>query len=149
MSLNTKVIKYLNELLKHTFDTVKGYKDASRNATNEELKTFILERAKDKIQLEEALKLEIRNLKGKPIEAGSFLNLFKRSWTNFTTSLDHDNSKEICDYCLSEERKGVKEFAIILRNEQLVSANFYKVLEDQNEKNLKAIEALLEKVEKL
>ncbi|MEX2565031.1 MAG: PA2169 family four-helix-bundle protein [Cyclobacteriaceae bacterium] len=149
MSLNTKVIKYLNELLKHTFDAVKGYKDAARNITDQELKDFFIERAREKLLLEEALKAEIKSLKGKPLEAGSFMNIFQRSWTNFKTSLDHDNVKEICDFCISEERKAIKEYGIILRNEKLVSDKFYRILESQNEKNLKSIEALLEKMERL
>ncbi|MEX2512082.1 MAG: PA2169 family four-helix-bundle protein [Cyclobacteriaceae bacterium] len=148
MSLNTKVIKYLNELLKHTLDAVKMYKDAARNITDQELKNFFIERAKEKLLLEEALKAEIKGLKGKAIEAGSFMNIFQRSWTNFKTSLDHNNVKEICDFCISEERKAIKEYGIILRNEKLVSDKFYSILEIQNEKNLKSIEALLEKMEK-
>ncbi|SHN20930.1 conserved hypothetical protein [Cyclobacterium lianum] len=146
MSIQQKLIKYLNQILKHTHDGVKGYKDAARNVGEGPLKDFFIERAKEKIVLRDGLNEEIYRLEGKPLEEGSFLDLFQRSWKNFKTSLDHDNEKEIAKYCLDAEKKATKEFEVLLRNPELVSENFYNLLEAQNQKNLTAIKALLEKI---
>ncbi|WP_439483161.1 PA2169 family four-helix-bundle protein [Cyclobacterium plantarum] len=146
MAIQQKLIKYLNEILKHTHDGIKGYKDAARNIEEGSLKDFFIERAKEKIVLRDALNEEIYRLEGKPLEEGSFLNLFQRSWKNFKTSLDHDNQKEIAKYCLEAEKKATREFDILLRNPELVSETFYSLLEQQNEKNLAAIKALLERI---
>ncbi|WP_154859067.1 PA2169 family four-helix-bundle protein [Cyclobacterium xiamenense] len=146
MAIQQKLINYLNQLLKHAHDSIKGYKDAARNLTEGSLKDFFIERAREKMVLRDALVEEIYRLEGKPIEAGSFLNLFQRSWKNFKTSLDHDNEKEIAKYCLEEEKKAIHDFGVLLRNPELVSADFFTVLEAQHDKNLAASKALIERI---
>ncbi|AKP51262.1 DUF2383 domain-containing protein [Cyclobacterium amurskyense] len=146
MANQTKLIKYLNQILKNTYDGLKSYKDAARNVEEGEIREFFIARAKEKLVLIDAIKEEIYLLEGVPVEEGSLMNLFSRSWNNFKTSLDHDNAKEIAKYCLQEEKERVDEFGVLLRNPELVSEGFFAVLEEQNEKNLAAIKALVEQV---
>ena len=146
MANQTKLIKYLNLLLKNTYDGIKSYKDAARNVEEGSIKEFFIERAKEKLVLRDAIKEEIYLLEGIPVEEGSLMSLFSRSWNNFKTSLDHDNKKEIAKYCLEEEKKRVDEFGVLLRNPELVSETFYTSLEAHNEKTLYAIKALVEQV---
>lgn len=146
MAKESKLIKYLNQILKNTYDGIKSYKDAARNVEEGEIREFFIDRAKEKLLLRDAIKEEIYRLEGIPVEEGSLMNLFSRSWKNFKTSLDHDNEKEIAKYCLEEEKKRVDEYGILLRNPELVSETFFEVLKEQNEKNLVAIKALIEQV---
>jgi uncharacterized protein (TIGR02284 family) len=146
MATETKLIKYLNQILKNTYDGIKSYRDAARNVEEGEIREFFIDRAKEKLVLKDAIKEEIYRLEGLPVEEGSLMNLFSRSWKNFKTSLDHDNEKEIAKYCLEEEKKRVDEYGILLRNPELVSETFFKVLNTQNEKNLVAIKALIDRV---
>lgn len=146
MANQTKLIKYLNLLLKNTYDGIKSYKDAARNVEEGSIKEFFIKRAREKLVLRDAIKEEIYLLEGVPVEEGSLMSLFSRSWNNFKTSLDHDNTKEIAKYCLEEEKKRVDEFGVLLRNPELVSETFYAALEAHNEKNLDAIKALVEQV---
>ena len=146
MATETKLIKYLNQILKNTYDGIKSYRDAARNVEEGEIREFFIDRAKEKLVLKDAIKEEIYRLEGLPVEEGSLMNLFSRSWKNFKTSLDHDNEKEIAKYCLEEEKKRVDEYGILLRNPELVSETFFKVLNTQNEKNLVAIKALIDLV---
>lgn len=146
MAIQQKLINYLNQILRHTHESIKGYKDAARNLGEGPLKEFFIERAKEKMVLRDALVAEIYRLEGQPIEKGGFLNLFERSWKNFKTSLDHDNEQEIAKYCLDEEKKATKEFGVLLRNPELVSEDFFKILTNQHEKNLAASKALVEKI---
>ena len=146
MANQTKLINYLNQILKNTYDGIKSYKDAARNVEEGTIREFIIDRAKEKLVLINAIKEEIYLLEGIPVEEGSLMNLFSRSWNNFKTSLDHDNAKEIAKYCLEEEKKRMKEFGVLLRNPELVSEAFFEILDAQNEKNLAAIKALVEQI---
>ncbi|MFC4870647.1 PA2169 family four-helix-bundle protein [Negadavirga shengliensis] len=142
MAQNKKLINYLNDMLAHNVDTVRGYQDAARNVVNETLKNFFISQAKKRLSLSEELKAEITAQGGKPVEEASFFNVFQRSWTNFRTSLNHDNEKEVCKFCLSAEEKSIREYDVILRNQNLVSERFYKAVENQKQITLEAKEAL-------
>lgn len=129
-------------MLAHNVDTLRIYKDAARNVENETLQNFFINQARKRLSLSDEIKKEIKKLGGKPVEEASFFNVFQRSWTNFKTSLTHDNAKEVCESCISEEQKSIKEYDVVLRNDELVSKNFYEVLENHKMVTLEAIEAL-------
>lgn len=138
----------LNDLLERNFDAVQGYKDAARNVTNEELKSFFISQAKERLKLSEEIKVEIRLLGGFPVKEGSFLGIFHRSWMNFKTSLNHDNEKEVCEACIIGEQKAIREYDLLLSHKDAWSERLLQELQNHKTVTQQAIQDLEELKEK-
>ncbi|EON78494.1 hypothetical protein ADIS_1009 [Lunatimonas lonarensis] len=148
MKSKKELIYDLNDLLERNFDAIQGYKDAARNVTNEELKSFFINQAKERLKLSEEIKVEIRLLGGIPVKEGSLLGIFHRSWMNFKTSLNHDNEKEVCEACITGEQKSVREYNLLLQQKDLWSDRLIQELQLHKTVTQKAIDDLEELKEK-
>jgi uncharacterized protein (TIGR02284 family) len=148
MKSKKELIHDLNDLLERNFDAIQGYKDAARNVTNEELKSFFISQAKERLKLSEEIKVEIRLLGGIPVKEGSLLGIFHRSWMNFKTSLNHDNEKEVCEACITGEQKAVREYDLLLQQKDLWSDRLIQELQLHKTVTQKAIDDLEELKEK-
>ncbi|WP_209329819.1 ferritin-like domain-containing protein [Lunatimonas salinarum] len=142
MKPKKELVHDLNDLLERNYDAIQGYKDAARNVTNEELKRFFINQAKERLKLSEEVKVEIRLLGGNPVKEGSLLGIFHRSWMNFKTSLNHDNEKEVCQACITGEEKAVREYDQLLDQKGAWSDRLKLELQGHRSTTLQAIRDL-------
>lgn len=142
MKPKKELVHDLNDLLERNYDAIQGYKDAARNVTNEELKRFFINQAKERLKLAEEVKVEIRLLGGNPVKEGSLLGIFHRSWMNFKTSLNHDNEKEVCQACITGEEKAVREYDQLIGQTGVWSDRLMLELQSHKAVTLQAIRDL-------
>lgn len=142
MKTRKELVHDLNDILEGNYDVIQGYKDAARNVDNDVLRNFFISQAKERLKLTEEIKAEISLLKGTPVKEGSFMALFRRSWTNFKTSLNHGNEKEVCEACISVEEKSTREYDMLLKGRDSLSQRLIAELEAHKALTQKAIHAL-------
>lgn len=142
MKPRKELIHDLNDILERNHDAVEGYKDAARNVRNEVLKNFFISQAKKRLNLAEEIKVQIRLLGGAPVTEGSLLGIFHRSWTNFKTSLNHENEREVCQACIDGEKKAIKEYDTLLAQRKSLSERLVAELESHKTFTLKAVQDL-------
>ena len=70
---NDSQIKTLNELIETTVDSITGYEDSASNVENERLREIFRQRANERQQVVEELRVEVRRLGGEPEDSGTFL----------------------------------------------------------------------------
>lgn len=148
MKTRKELVHDLNDLLERNYDVIQGYKDAARNVDNDVLRNFFINQAKERIKLADEIKVEINLLKGVPVKEGTFMGLFKRSWTNFSTSLNHENEKQVCEACISGEEKSIREYNVLLKQRDSLSERLATELESHKaltQKAIRDLEAIKEK----
>lgn len=143
MKSKKELVHDLNDILERNYDVVQGYKDAARNVDNDGLRNFFISQAKERLKLAEEIKVEISLLKGVPVKEGTFMGIFQRSWTNFKTSLNHENEREVCDACISGEEKSIREYETILKGRENLSERLIAELEAHKALTMKAINDLV------
>jgi uncharacterized protein (TIGR02284 family) len=144
MKTKKELVHDLNDILERNYDVIQGYKDAARNVDSEALRFFFSSQAKERLKLAEEIKVEISLLKGVPVKEGSLMGIFHRSWTNFKTSLNHENEVEVCDACISGEEKSIREYEMLLKGRENLSERLVAELEAHRALTLRAIEDLEE-----
>ncbi|WP_158855762.1 ferritin-like domain-containing protein [Lunatibacter salilacus] len=142
MKTKKELVHDLNDILERNHDVIQGYKDAARNVDNDVLKNFFISQAKERFRLADEIKVEISLLKGVPEKEGTFMGLFRRSWTNFKTSLNHENEREVCEACISEEEKSIREYDMLLKGRDSLSERLVAELESHKALTQKAIRDL-------
>lgn len=143
MKSKKELVHDLNDILERNYDVVQGYKDAARNVENATLRNFFINQARERLKLADEIKVEIGLLQGVPVKEGSFMGLFQRSWTNFKTSLNHENEREVCDACISGEEKSIWEYEALLKGRENLSDRLIAELETHKELTQKAIDDLI------
>lgn len=142
MKSKKELVHDLNDILERNYDVAQGYKDAARNVDNDALRVFFINQAKERIRIAEEIKSEIKLLGGMPVKEGSFLGLFTRSWTNFKTSLNHENEREVIDACITGEEKSLREYQALLKTKVHLSERLISELENHKVQTEKAINEL-------
>ena len=96
MALDTKqTIDKLNHLLGTLRDGEKGYREAADEISDSAHKTMFNDYAKQRAQLAEQLKSEIRQLGGDPDDSGSALAAAHRAWTNVRDAITGKGDYEV------------------------------------------------------
>ena len=96
MALDTKqTIDKLNHLLGTLRDGEKGYREAADEISSTDHKTMLNDYAKQRAQLAEQLKGEIRQLGGDPDDSGSTLAAAHRAWTNVRDAITGKGDYEV------------------------------------------------------
>lgn len=142
MKTKKELVHDLNDILERNYDVIQGYKDAARNVDNDVLRNFFISQAKERLKLAEEIKVEIKLLNGVPVKEGTFMGLFQRSWTNFRTSLNHENERQVCEACISGEEKSIREYDMLLKQRDSLSDRLAGELESHKELTQNAIRDL-------
>lgn len=124
-------IKLLNELIEVCKDGERGYKDASENVDDNELKTILYrlsqQRALFRAELEEII---IRDFGTEPDSDDSFLSKLHRGWMDFKSGLTKHDNKAILAECERGEDYAVEKYSKALQGslpdyvEEKVQAQF-------------------------
>ncbi len=119
MKYTEKISKKLNALLEKTYDAEKGYKTASENVDNFELKQFFKDKMKQRYDFGHQLKNEIQAYGQEPEKGGSIQGKFHRSWMDIKAALSLNNEEAILKEVARGEEASIEEYNQILREDNL------------------------------
>jgi len=89
------VMSTLNTLIETLRDGEEGFRTAAENLKDPGVKTLFSEVARERAQLAEELKQEVRRLGGNPEEGGSVSGAAHRAWMNVKGSITGRDDKSI------------------------------------------------------
>ncbi|XLS29667.1 ferritin-like domain-containing protein [Flavobacteriaceae bacterium M23B6Z8] len=119
MKYTEKISNKLNELLEKTYDAEKGYKFASENVDNVELKQFFKERVKQRYDFGHQLKNEIQAYGQEPDKGGSMKGKMHREWMSLKTAVSSNNEEAILEEVERGEQASIDAYNEILSESNL------------------------------
>ncbi|WP_405400280.1 PA2169 family four-helix-bundle protein [Maribacter sp. Asnod2-G09] len=122
----------LNELLEKTYDAEKGFKKASENTDNVQLKAFFETKAKQRYDFGHELKAEIKTF-GQEIDKGdSMAGKAHRAWMDVKALFSLDNAEAMLEEAIRGEKAAIEEYEDVLEDTSLPSTTA-TVLRSQKE----------------
>lgn len=112
---NDKVISTLNNLIETCRDGQEGFKEASENAKNAELKSFFLEASRERARCVGQLQQEVRTLGGDPENSGSTAGALHRVWIDIKGTLTGKDDTSILNEAERGEDSAVEAFQDALK----------------------------------
>ncbi len=112
-----KTIAALNELVQINNDRIEGYRTASEETEDFELKTFFSELKATSIQNNSELRAEVSGLGGEPTEETRTTGKFFRTWMDVKAALTGNDRKLILDSCEYGEDVAKETYQDTLSNE--------------------------------
>ncbi len=114
---NKAVIKSLRTLVQLNKDSDRGYKEASENIEEPELKTILYrlsqQRAEFRGDIEEIL---IKDYSDNENPSDSILSKLHRGWMDFKTKLSSNDNEAVLDECIRGEKHAIETY-----NEELAT----------------------------
>jgi uncharacterized protein (TIGR02284 family) len=95
MADHNSEISTLNTLIATTIDSITGYEDSASNIENERLRELFRSRAKERQQIVEQLRAEVRGLGGDPEDDGSFLGKAHQRFEDLKAAITGRDEKAI------------------------------------------------------
>jgi len=87
-----KQIDTLNSLLETTIDSVKGYRNSAEELSSDRLRQIFDQNARDRGEVVERLRDEVRRLGGDPADSGSAMGQVHHVWEDLKGAITgHDN----------------------------------------------------------
>ncbi|MDB5683482.1 MAG: hypothetical protein JWM75_1180 [Sphingomonas bacterium] len=93
----TDDIVVLNNLIKTTLDSMKGYEDAAKDAESTRFATMFADFARDRSQVASELQAEVRRLGGNPEDDSSLLGAAHRTFMDVKQAVMGKNDKAIIE----------------------------------------------------
>lgn len=122
----------LNDLLEKTNDVEKGFRKAAENTNHTYLKKYFQNKAQERNEFGNELKLEITSL-GEEIEKeGSFTGAAHRAWMDIKALFSLDSDESMLKEALKGEKAALEEYDEIL-NETSLPYSTQSVLLKQRE----------------
>jgi uncharacterized protein (TIGR02284 family) len=119
-------IDSLNKLVEILKDGNDGYKSASENVSDQEIKTILYRLSQQRALFEAELKNEIRVLGGDPERTGeSFQGTMSKIWNEWKAGISTKRNKEVIDQCRKNELDVVKAY------EEALKADLPEYLKDK------------------
>jgi uncharacterized protein (TIGR02284 family) len=88
-------ITILNTLIATTIDSITGYEDSAANIESDRLRDIFRQRANERQQVVEELRLEVRRLGGNPEDDGSFLGKAHQRFEDLKAAVTGRDEKAI------------------------------------------------------
>ena len=88
-------ITILNTLIATTIDSITGYEDSAANIESDRLRDIFRQRADERQQIVEELRLEVRRLGGNPEDDGSFLGKAHQRFEDLKAAVTGRDEKAI------------------------------------------------------
>ena len=95
MTEHSETISTLNTLIATSIDSVKGYEESAENIKNDRLREIFRQRADERQQVVESLRVEVRRLGGNPDDDGSFLGSAHRRFEDMKAAISGHDEKSI------------------------------------------------------
>lgn len=94
---NDHSISSLNSLITTTLDSMKGFRDASEDASNTQYATMFGEFAQERSQVASSLQAEVRRLGGTPEDESSFLAAAHRRFMDLKQAITGKDDKAVIE----------------------------------------------------
>ena len=95
MSDNNSATTTLNTLIATTIDSINGYEDSASNIDNQRFAQIFRERASERQQIVEELRVEVRRLGGNPEDDGSFMGKAHQRFEDLKAAITGRDEKAI------------------------------------------------------
>lgn len=120
MSTYTETVgEKLNDLLEKTCDAQKGYRKASENTDDTNLKAFFLRKSNERAKFERELKSQI-GLFGEEADKGSSVQgAAHRAWMDTKAFFSADSAEAMLEESIRGEKTAVKEYEEVLKETHL------------------------------
>lgn len=135
------LISDLNELLERNYDAIEGYRNASEDVKQAELKSFFSDYVAQRSSFGQEIQREIISLGGKPKSKGSAVGGLHRTWMDIKTALSSDKEEAVLEECITGEKAAVKNYESILKDHD-VPASLRTVLETHKREISEALRKL-------
>ena len=128
-----KTIAVLNELIQINNDRIEGYRTASEETNESDLKSFFSELKATSLRLNSELRTEVNRLGGTPTDETKITGKFFRVWMDVKAALTGNNRKLILDSCEFGEDVAKKTYADALKNDsENLTAEQQSMLREQH-----------------
>ena len=111
---NAKTIEALNSLIVINNDRVEGYKTASEEAKETDLKMLFSELMQTSLDARKDLLAEVKNLGGVPDEGTRVTGKFFRVWMDVKAALTGSDRETILDSCVYGEQVALDAYKKVL-----------------------------------
>ena len=105
------IVDSLHKLVELNKDSDRGYKEASENIKDPELKTILYrlsqQRAEFRGDIEEILRKDYQD---NADPSDSFLSKLHRGWMDFKTSLSSNDNQAVLDECIRGEKHAIETY---------------------------------------
>jgi len=112
-----KTIDTLNALIQINNDRIEGYKTASEETEDADLKTFFSQLKATSVQINSELRAEVSKIGGTPTDETKTTGKFFRVWMDVKAALTNNDRKLILDSCEFGEDAAKRTYADVLSNE--------------------------------
>ena len=111
----------LNTILEKNYAATKGYKTASENTEETELKNFFLNQSKQRETFTETLKKELVNFGFSPKESTDFTSDMHRTWMNVKDFFASNEEAAVLQEVIRGEENAVEAYNSILGDKNIPS----------------------------
>ena len=144
MSKSNEMSESLNELLEKNYDSEKGYKVAAEDVKNEQLKSFFVDKARQRYEFGHELKSEIRNFGETPEKGTSVKGDLHRSWMDLKAKLSSDNEESVLEEAVRGETAAVEDYNKVISKHDFPASTENILVQQRN-----AIQRSLDEVKNL
>lgn len=126
-----RVIENLNELIKICNDGAHGYREASGDVKNPDLKTIFGRLAQQREGFVEDLKSEVRRMGGEIEDSRDVEGYLHNKWLKIKAFITADDTEAIIDACKTGEEFAFKKYEEILKDTEMPD-NLKEILTEQH-----------------
>ncbi|MEP7127978.1 MAG: PA2169 family four-helix-bundle protein [Chitinophagales bacterium] len=130
-SSSQKIIDVLNELVQINHDRNEGYKVASSETTDAQLKDLFQKYALQSDDLAEALTTEILALDGKPVEGTRLDGKIYRIWMDVKAAIAGNDRQAILNSCEYGEDIALRTYSDALMADVILPVNIRQLISKQ------------------
>jgi len=118
MITNELVTQKLNKLIEKNNDACLGYKSASENVSNEQLKSFFERQAITRSRFANELKSELKQIHpaAELNNTGSLTGDLHRGWMDIKAAFSNESEEEVLEECIRGEKASMDEYHEVLEN---------------------------------
>lgn len=110
LTSNEKLVDKLNELLAKNYDAESGYKNASEDVEDAELKSFFRSYSEQRYSFGHDIKAEIRALGGTPEKGTEVKGDIHRRWMDLRSALSSNEEETVLKECIRGENAALEEY---------------------------------------
>ncbi|WP_080238749.1 ferritin-like domain-containing protein [Spirosoma rigui] len=117
-----EVLDQLNKLLTRNHEAERGYKEASENAKDAELKSLFMAQSRQRGEFAMELDREVRTLGGEPDGGTSIASDLHRAWINIKSTFASDDDKATVQECQRGDQEALDNYNSVLQETDLVAS---------------------------
>ncbi|MFN2287705.1 MAG: PA2169 family four-helix-bundle protein [Chromatocurvus sp.] len=114
-----EVIEVLNDLIETSKDGEEGFKQCAENVERPDLKTLMMDRAKECEKAASELQTIVQRLGGTPEDSASMSASMHRRWVDLKSTLTGESAQSVLDECERGEDVAKENYEDALENQAL------------------------------